>query len=139
MRAQYEDQTVEELREELRDRDLKVSGSKDDLVARLAEDDDTRADDVATSADGRARTSMREVLARIQQDLHEVTGLAVERTSGLDQDDGGWRARVEVVEVSRVPPSTDVLATYEVRADADGALTSFDRLQRYRRSEAMNP
>jgi hypothetical protein len=97
------------------------------------------SDDNTGQQDGRSPASMREVLARIQEDLHDVTGLAVERTSGLDRDDGGWRARVEVVEVSRVPPSTDVLATYEVRADAHGALTSFDRVQRYRRSEAMTP
>jgi hypothetical protein len=35
----YEDQTKEELQEELRERDLKVSGTKDELVERLEEDD----------------------------------------------------------------------------------------------------
>jgi hypothetical protein len=35
----YEANTVEELREELRARDLPVSGHKDELVARLEEDD----------------------------------------------------------------------------------------------------
>lgn len=151
MNTDYEDQTVENLRDELRDRDLRVSGSKDDLVARLVEDD-ARADDGAdegseadTSAAGngardRGGASMREVLDRIKEELHDVTGLTVERASGLQRDDdGNWQAQVEVVEVSRVPPSTDVLAIYEVQADARGSLTSFDRVQRYRRSEAMNP
>lgn len=96
-------------------------------------------DDHARDQDGGSHTSMRDVLRRIQDELHEVTGLTVERTSGLDRHDTGWQARVEVVEVARIPPSTDVLATYEVQADADGSVTSFDRVQRYRRSEATTP
>jgi hypothetical protein len=35
----YEAQTVAELQDELRDRDLAVSGTKDELIARLEEDD----------------------------------------------------------------------------------------------------
>lgn len=40
----YEEHTVEELREELRGRDLTVGGNKDELVSRLVADDKTRAD-----------------------------------------------------------------------------------------------
>ena len=36
----WADKTVEELKDELRDRDLAVSGAKDDLIARLVEDDE---------------------------------------------------------------------------------------------------
>lgn len=35
----YEDQTVKDLRDELRSRNLKVSGNKDELIERLREDD----------------------------------------------------------------------------------------------------
>lgn len=133
MSTDYEDQTVEELRDQLRDRDLRTSGPKAELVERLEEDDATTSQ--ATSADT-DRRGMRDVLARIRQDLEEVAGLRPERTSGLSHGDDGWRAKVEVVEVSRVPPSMDVLATYEVVADDDGSIVSFDRVDRYRRSEA---
>lgn len=37
--SKYEDKTVEELQDDLRDRDLKVSGTKDELIARLEEAD----------------------------------------------------------------------------------------------------
>jgi hypothetical protein len=37
--SKYDGYTVEELRDELRDRALAVSGTKDELVARLEEDD----------------------------------------------------------------------------------------------------
>lgn len=133
MSTDYEDQTVDELRDQLRDRDLRTSGPKAELVERLEEDDATTSQ--TTSADT-VSTGMRDVLARIRQDLEEIAGLQPERTSGLSHDDDGWRAKVEVVEVSRVPPSMDVLATYEVVADDDGSIVSFDRVQRYRRSEA---
>lgn len=138
MSTDYEERTVDELRDELRDRDLTVSGSKDELVERLRADDEAAdANDAGGGSDGAAAgRSMRDVLVRIRQDLREVAGLQVERTSGLSRDDEGWRATVEVVEVSRVPPSTDILGSYEVVADGDGAVLSFDRVERYRRSEA---
>ena len=42
----------------------------------------------------------------------------------------------EVVEVSRVPPTTDVLASYEVALDDDGNLRRCTRRRRYYRSSA---
>jgi hypothetical protein len=38
--ASYEDYTVEELKDVLRERELMVSGTKDELIARLEEDDE---------------------------------------------------------------------------------------------------
>jgi hypothetical protein len=37
--SKYDEYSVEELKEELRERDLPVSGTKDELIARLEEDD----------------------------------------------------------------------------------------------------
>lgn len=48
--------------------------------------------------------------------------------------DGGWRVLVEVIEVSRVPASTDVLGAYEVTVDEEGELVRFERLRRYVRA-----
>lgn len=41
----YEAQTVEDLKDELRERDLPVSGTKDELIARLEEDDNAEDED----------------------------------------------------------------------------------------------
>lgn len=41
----YEDQSVEELKDELRRRDLPISGNKTELIARLEEDDESEDDD----------------------------------------------------------------------------------------------
>jgi hypothetical protein len=43
---------------------------------------------------------------------------------------------LEVVELRRIPESTDVLASYEVELDGDGNFLSFERGGRYSRSQA---
>lgn len=45
----YEDQTVTELQDLLRDRDLAVSGTKDELIARLEESDNQTGEDSETA------------------------------------------------------------------------------------------
>lgn len=158
--SDYDDRTVEELQGELRDRDLKVSGTKDELIARLEDDDASSGgdgggadgaadggdeDEAADGRDGGGGTGgdpsgpprLAAVVARIREDLGAVLGLEVERVTGLSREDGGWRAQADVVEISRVPPSTDVLATYDVTTDDDGGLDGFDRVRRFRRSEGF--
>lgn len=135
----HEELTVDELRDELRDRDLKVSGTKDELIDRLedheADGGETADAPVSANGGGGATGGLRQVVERIRGELGEVLGLEVERVTGLARDDEGWRARADVVEVSRIPPSTDVLATYEVTTDAAGSVDSFERVRRFRRSE----
>ena len=43
---------------------------------------------------------------------------------------------LEVVELSRIPTSTDVLASYELTLDGDGKLVRYQRGRRYYRSQA---
>ena len=44
-----------------------------------------------------------------------------------------WKVLVAVVEVPRIPETTDILALYEVMTDEDGDLESYRRLRRYAR------
>ncbi|WP_038044786.1 gas vesicle protein GvpO [Thermocrispum agreste] len=48
-------------------------------------------------------------------------------------DDGGWSVLVDVVELERIPSSTDVLATYRVDITSTGDLAGYERLRRYHR------
>jgi hypothetical protein len=54
----------------------------------------------------------------------------------VERTDGGWRVGVEVVEVSRIPDSADILAVYDVHLDADRDLVSYRRVCRYARGHA---
>ena len=66
--------------------------------------------------------------------LLELTGKGVEGVTGLERTEDGWKVHVEVVEVRRIPDTTDILALYEVQVDEDGDLMGYRRLRRYARA-----
>jgi hypothetical protein len=69
--------------------------------------------------------------------LQELTGRKPEAVTGLNrQDEGGWTVSIDVVELSRIPPSTDVLATFHVTLDENGELVDVQRGRRYFRNQA---
>jgi hypothetical protein len=148
-----DDRTKEELKQELRDRDLPVSGSKQELLDRLEEagagdgegDGEARDepdgqrsanDDGARGGAGQRRLKPMQIARLAAQQLQMLTGRDVEGAAGLERADDGWRVLLEVVEVARVPRATDVLGVYEVTVDSDGDLVSYDRIRRYVRGQA---
>jgi len=68
--------------------------------------------------------------------LRSVRGVEAESVSGIAHTPNGWMVTLEVVELHRIPESTDVLASYEVELDGDGELLGFERGRRYNRSQA---
>jgi beta-phosphoglucomutase-like phosphatase (HAD superfamily) len=78
-------------------------------------------------------TSMAEQAREL---LRSVRGVEAESVSGLTRTANGWTVTLEVVELRRIPESTDVLASYEVELDGDGKLLGFERGRRYSRSQA---
>jgi gas vesicle protein GvpO len=68
--------------------------------------------------------AVREFTALLGKSAYGVTG--VRRTDG-----GGWSILVDVVELERIPQSTNLLATYRVDIDEDGLLVSYERLRRF--------
>lgn len=85
----------------------------------------------AARASAPKRKSGVAIAAGAAQQLLDLTGRDVEGVTGLERADDGWRVEVEVVEVRRIPDTTDVLALYEVTLDDDGDLESYRRLRRY--------
>ena len=71
-----------------------------------------------------------------REHLQQLLGKEADSVTGLEPADDGWVVTLEVVEVSRIPASTDVLATYEVVLDDDGRLVRYRRGGRYYRSQA---
>jgi hypothetical protein len=141
-----DDRTVEELKDELRDRDLPVSGTKQELLDRLEEAEAEETDDQAETDDqdaGGGSSSGQgkgikpvQVAALAARQLRLLTGREVEGAAGLERADDGWRVLLEVLEVARVPRSTDVLGLYEVTVDADGDVVGYERLRRFVRGQA---
>ncbi|MEX1177231.1 MAG: gas vesicle protein GvpO [Nitriliruptor sp.] len=159
----YDDKTNAELREELKERDLPVSGNKAELIERLeaADEEDGASEQAADEEDAgegdEEQASDREQessgggggssgsgsgelkpmqLARLAgAQLMQLTGRDIDGTSGIERTDEGWRVLFEVVEVTRVPRAMDVLGLYEVIVDADGDLVRYERLRRFGRTQ----
>jgi hypothetical protein len=84
---------------------------------------------------GASSSDVASVVDRARSQVTDVLGKDAESVSGISRMNGSWSVLVEVVEVHRVPDSTDVLASYEVVLDDDGNLVSLERRNRYRRSQ----
>lgn len=85
----------------------------------------------------RKRASGAELAMRARDQLAEITGLDAEGVTGLERaEDDTWFVTVELLELSRVPDTEDVLGSYEVRLDQDGELLGYRRVRRYARSQA---
>jgi len=80
--------------------------------------------------------SGREVIEHARGQLEEMMGRAVEAVLGMQRDGEGWLVTVQVVELQRVPASTDVLGSYEVNVDGDGVVVGYRRTRRYFRNQA---
>jgi hypothetical protein len=151
----YEDKTRDELRDELKERDLPVSGSKEDLIARLEEADEEDGDsseedagegggsgsqsdgsDGSKGSKGSGGLKPMQLVRLAGAQLMQLTGRDIDGTSGIERTDEGWRVLLEVVEVTRVPRSMDVLGLYEVIVDQDGDLVRYERLRRYGRTQS---
>jgi hypothetical protein len=78
----------------------------------------------------------RRIVDRAREQLRDLRGADPESVSSVRRTQTGWCVRLEVVEVRRIPESTDVLGSYEVELDGDGNLVTFERTARYYRSEA---
>ncbi len=72
---------------------------------------------------------------RALRELEALVGCPAEGVSGIRKDDDGWVVLVDVLELERMPATTDVLALYEVTMDSDGEVSGYRRVRRYLRSQ----
>ena len=56
--------------------------------------------------------------------------------SELTRTPDGWTVTFEVVEVARIPETTDVMASYALVLDDDANLVHYARTSRYSRAQA---
>lgn len=88
------------------------------------------------SNDGNGTVSAADAIRAAREVVVELTGKQVEGISAFSRsDEGGWTVCLDVVELVRVPSSTDLLATYEVCLDEGGGLVDMERRRRYTRNQ----
>ena len=79
---------------------------------------------------------LREIAREAAQQVQELIGRPVEAVTGVEKNGREWNVTLEVLELERVPTTTDVLGRYEVTLDKNGEVTSAHRTRRYPRAEA---
>lgn len=82
----------------------------------------------------RSGPSVREVVRDAKEQIEELLGRRVEGVLGVERDGDDWMLTVEILELARVPTTTDVLGKYEVTLDRDGEITGARRTRRYPRA-----
>jgi uncharacterized heparinase superfamily protein len=106
----------------------------------------TAAKKTATSSDDSSRKrSPREetpkamsgsrVAAEAVRQFGELSSKEVEGVTSLRRTDDGWVVELDVLELRRIPETTDVLGLYEVTLDASGELEGYRRAHRYVRGQ----
>ena len=102
---------------------------------RRRERDEAGPSDAARRRRRRARLSAAQVAQRARRDLATITGVEAEGVTALERgDDGTWRVTVELLELSRIPETDDMLGSYEAQLDDSGELLRYRRLRRYART-----
>ena len=79
-----------------------------------------------------------EVALRAKEHLTALTGLDALTVSALEKVEAGWSVTVEMLELKKIPDSSDVLGSYATVVDDEGNLLSYKRTLRYRRSDVMD-
>ena len=89
------------------------------------------------SEDG--KLSARDLTLSAKATVEDLTGFTPEAVTALQWDGETWLVTVDVCELSRIPQTTDVMATYVVQLDDGGGLLGYKRERRYLRGTAESP
>jgi Gas vesicle synthesis protein GvpO len=82
------------------------------------------------------RVALPTVISKARAQLRELTGRTTEAVTSVERGEDGWILSIEVVELLRIPDSTSILGSYEVRVDYEGNLIEYGRTARYHRNQA---
>jgi hypothetical protein len=95
---------------------------------------------MAQSSNGSKRLSAGELGKAALTAVQELTGYEPESVTALEWDGDGeiWEVTVDVLELSRVPNTTDVMGEYVVKLDDEGKLRGYRRERRYQRGQVSD-
>jgi hypothetical protein len=102
----------------------------------MAESKSDESKKSSSSGSRNSSPSTREIAESAVDQVHDLIGRPVESITGVKRDGDEWTVTLEVLELERVPTTTDMLGKYEVTLDKDGELIGTERTRRYPRAEA---
>jgi Gas vesicle synthesis protein GvpO len=87
-------------------------------------------------SDDDGRLSAHELSQAALATVEELTGYEPEAVTALEWDGELWQVTVDVLELSRVPSTTDMIGQYVVQLDEGGTLRGYRRTRRFQRAQA---
>jgi Gas vesicle synthesis protein GvpO len=84
----------------------------------------------------REKSESRDIAERAVEQMQSLMDRRIEAVTGIDRDGDEWTVTLEVLELERVPSTTDVIGKYEVTLDKDGEMTGMQRTRRFPRAES---
>ena len=108
-------------------------------VPKGAKDVAAKPNPVASRRSPMARRRAIDIVEEAQRQLKQMIGYPVDGVAEFYGTDDGWKLTVTVVELERIPPSTDVMAEYVVGLDTEGDIVDYRRRQRYYRDQVSVP
>ena len=82
-----------------------------------------------------SKPTLSSIAEHVLEELEALVGCPAEGVTAIRRDDDGWVVNSDILELERVPETTDVLASYEVTVDPDGEITGYRRVHRYVRAQ----
>jgi Gas vesicle synthesis protein GvpO len=122
--AEEDGRPVEDEEQEERDEEPRAEERKDP-----DREEDDRGDRPGT------RLTAKELAEAAISTIADLTGLAPESVTALQWDGESWLVTVDVLELARIPNTTDVLASYVVQLDDSGELLGYKRTRRFLRGQ----
>jgi len=78
---------------------------------------------------------MMNLVERAKEQLAKVTDFSPVAAVGGFKDEEGWHISVDVLEMARLPESTDIIGTYVVSLDPEGNMVKFEKKRARLRGE----
>jgi len=78
---------------------------------------------------------LAELAEGAKEQLAQVTGFKPVAVVGSYKDEEGWHISVDMLEMARLPESTDVIGTYVAVLDEKGDMVKFDKKRARLRGE----
>jgi Gas vesicle synthesis protein GvpO len=134
-----QDQRNEPERDDAEARDRRDESEGEDRRDKRDEGEDEEDREERSERPGpRKRLPGLQVFERCKEQLSVVTGREADTVSGFSPSEDGWEVIVEVVDIEKIPPTTSVMATYEVIVDDEGNLLEYHLASRYTRGQTKD-
>lgn len=79
--------------------------------------------------------SLVDIIEGAKLQISRIVSSQIDGVTGIKKVEHGWELLITLVELTRIPSSSDVLAEYAVSLDATGEIISYKQVQRFLRNQ----